>query len=464
MKKGLIVGVAFAGGVAGALSPVLAQDDEGGLRHRIRIEQNFSTGSNLGLEVPEEGTTSLATTRLSYGLESTTRTQSFGFVVGGALRFGSVASGNAIDTGFTDPSIGLRYSRENADSILSFDADYRELDISQTGPLFTFLDNDGLIAAPRDFSSLTGSGKRRAYSLNAGLETGRNAPIGFVFSAAANGARYIDQTDANLADYDRTTAGVSTIFRLNPVTQGIIDLNYTQFDADNVLSTDRTTESVQVGFDRAISPRSTFAFRIGRTQVDSTEGGVLTTISGVSGRMAYSTDLPNGTLNAALDVTQTQNGQLSTFRVTRAIDFPLGSLSANIGVSKSNSSSSRVIGGLDWNYQLARSQFSLKLDRGIQFDANDDERFTTSVIGGFRQELSEVANLTVDVSLYQSEAGTLTNAVDRGDLVVGYERELTSDWSFSAGVDYRFRDEDTVGKADSTSVFFGFGRNFDFVN
>lgn len=463
MKKGLIVGAAFAGGVTGALTPVLAQD-EGGLRHRFRIEQNFSTGSNLGLEIPEEGRTSLATTRLSYGLESKTRTQDFGLALGGALRFGSVASGNEIETGLTDPSIGLRYSRENDNALLSFDADYRELDISQTGPLFTFLDNEGLIAAPRDFSSLTGSGKRRAYSVNAGLETGRTAPLGFIFSAAANGARYIDPTDATLSNFDRTTVGATTVFRFNQVTQGFIDLDYTTFDAENALSTDRTTESLQVGFDRALSPASELSFRIGRTQVESIESGVLSETSGVSGRLSYSTDLPNGTLNAALDVTQTQNGQLSTFRVTRAIDFPLGSLSANIGLTKSDSSSSRVIGGLDWRYQLAESEYSLKLDRGIQFDANDDERFTTSLIGGYRRELSEVSNLNVNVSLFQSDAGALTNAVDRGDVVLGYERELTSDWSFSAGLDYRFRDEETVGKADSTSIFFGFGRNFDFVN
>ena len=147
MSKRLIVNATLAVGVASAGSPALAQvaDDSATLEQRFRIEQEFGVGDNLGLQTPSEGTTSLATTRLSYGLESKTRAQELSLAVGAALRFGSIAEGNTTSTGLVDPFVGLRYRRDAANASFSVNGDYRQSDISLAAPLWAFLDQDGIV-------------------------------------------------------------------------------------------------------------------------------------------------------------------------------------------------------------------------------------------------------------------------------------------------------------------------------
>jgi hypothetical protein len=464
LKKGLIVSAAFTGGFMCTFGPVLAQDEESGLRQRLRVEQTFGVGDNLGLQVPSEGSTSLSTTRLSYGLESITRNQSLTFGIGGALRFGSIASGNSISTGLTDPVAGLRYTRDTGGALLSFDGDYRVTDISLTGPLWTFLDQDGFVQPPRDFSDLTGSGKREAYRLNARLETGREDPIGFVFTGAADGVRYTDQTDADLSDYDNTSLGVSTLFRFNPVTTGFVDLRYSDYQSVDFATADRKTKTAEVGFDRDVSARARLLFRVGYTDIESLESGVTTTTSGPSGRVGYTVDLPNGNFDANFDVRQTQDGRRNTLRFGRALDLPLGSLSANIGLTNVDSGDPEVIGGLNWQRRMADSTFGLRLNRDVVLDAEDDERVTTTFITTYTYEINTISRISADLALSDAMGNAFSNRVRRGDLVLSYERELTNDWSMNAGIDLRRRDEDTVGRADASAVFFGIGRNFDLSN
>ncbi|MFK7751029.1 MAG: hypothetical protein AB8B51_00625 [Sedimentitalea sp.] len=462
MKTRLIVGATLAASVSYVPSPSVAQDEEAGLRQRLRIEQNFGFGENLGLEIPSSGSSQLATTRLTYGLNSETRTQRFSFVLGGGLRFGEIGTGSRLETGFVDPLIGLRYAIEGANSSFDFELDARETDISQAGALFSFLDADGAIAPPSDFSSIRGTGKRRTYRFDSNLLLNQYAPISFLLTAGASGTRYVNPTDTSLVDFDRSELGARTIFRLNPASTLSLSLNRERFQSQNALNTDRTTDSTQIGFDTAISARASLSVSAGYTEVETIEGGAITTSSGPSGSLAYTTEMPNGTFNVAFDLTRNSQGELGTLRLTRSLELPLGSFSANIGLANSDSSTTQVIGGLSWLYQRPTSQFSLRLNREVLFDANDEQRFTNEVVAGFRTELNPLSNFSVDVSLFQSEAGLTSNQVDRGDLTIAFERELTSDWSFSTGVDFSFRDEDTVGRADSSSLFFGFGRNFDF--
>ena len=463
MTNRLIVSAAFAGGMAAALGPLLAQEDDG-LRQRLRIDQTFGTGKNIGLEIPAEGRTSLSVTRLTYGLESETRYQKLAFALGGALRFGSVAQGNNIDTGFTDPLVGLRYSREAANALVSFSADYRQTDISLAAPLWTFLDDDGIVRPPRDFSDIQGSGKRRQYRLNATFETGREAPVGLVFTAAANGTRYVNPTDPTLTNYDNANIGVSTLFRFDAATTGFVDLRYATYENENILPTDRETQTVELGFDRDFSASSRLTARIGYTDVDTTQGGVRTKQSGPSGRLGYNRDLVNGNFDTTFTLTQNQDGQRGTLRFTRSVELPLGSLSANIGLTSFDSTSPRVIGGLNWQYTMPSSRLNLRLNRDVFVDANDEDRFTTAFLAGYTYEINAVSSISADLSLWDSEAGTTTNGVQRGDLVITYEYELTEDWNLNTGIDFRMRDEQTVGTAKSTAVFFGIGRNFDLSN
>ena len=470
LKKRLIVSTAFAAGVTVMVAPVLAQvaNEEEVFRQRFRIEQEFGVGDNLGLQNPSEGRTTLATTRLSYGLESKNRNHELSFALGGALRFGNIASGNNIQTGFTDPFMGLRYFRDTGNATLSVNADYRQSDISLAAPLWTFLDQDGLVRPPRDFSNIRGSGERRAYSVNVELETGKLAPFGLRILAGTRGTNYINQTDADLVDFDTKDLGLAALFRLDALTTASIDLAFTNYTQKNAADTSRDTISLQAGFDRELSAISQLSFRFGYTDVDTTETNPLTGLrfktkrSGPSGNFLYSRDLPNGTAAASFDLTQNQTGQRGTLRFTRSLELPTGGLTASIGLTSFDSTDPRVIGSIDWFREFAASRISRSLDRDVFVDSNDEDRFTNLLIASYQYEITSVSRLSADLSLTHSEAAPSSEASERGSVVVVYNHQLTDDWSFNTGVEYNVLDEDVSGRAESSSVFFGIGRNFDF--
>lgn len=463
MNTGQIVSTALVAGLVVTTGPVAAQDRESGLSQRLRIEQNFSSGDNLGLEIPEEDRTSLSTTRLTYGLDSITRFQRFSFVIGGSLRAGSIAQGNSVQTGATDPLIGLRYFRESANASLNIEAEARQTDVSAVGGLFNFLDEDGAIQLPADFSRVQGTGERQTYNFGLDLQLNRNGPVTFIIDLGADGTRYNNNTDPSLVDFDRANIGLGTVFALSSTDSVTLNLDYARYQAENALRTDKRTTSYSIGFSSLLNDRTTLSASLGQSEVDTTEGGVLRRTTGPTANLSLVTELPNGQFGSSLNVSQNSDGGLSTLRFTRDWSLPLGSFSANIGATRSElTNRTRLVGGLNWLHQRPTSQITLKLNRDVLFDANDEQRFTTELVGGYRQEINDVSNLALNLSLFQSEAGTTSNAVDRGDLKVTYERELNSDWSFNTGLNYRYRDENTVGRAKSTSVFFGIGRNFNF--
>ncbi len=448
MTKGLIASAAFAAGVVAALSPAQAQEEDeyGTLRQRLRVEQEFGVGDNLGLESPSEGRTSLSTTRLTYGLESKTRIQELALALGGALRFGSVADGNSLKTGFTDPQIGLRYLRDTGNADLSVDADYRQTDISLAAPLWTFLDEDGIIRPPRDFGNIRGSGERRAYNIDTALEIGKLAPFGLRFTAGADGVDYVDATDDSLTDYDNVDLGLSAMFRFDPITTGFIDLTYQTYKADDLVDTDRETRTLQVGFDRTLSARAILSVRAGYTDVKTTTTDPLTGAdlrrkeTGPSGNISYITTLPNGDFATSFDLTHNSDGQRGTLRLTRNLDLPTGSLSAYVGLTSFDSSSPEIISGLTWLRRLPSGDMSLRLTRDVFVDENDEDRFANYLVASYSHDINAVSSLTADLSLSYNESTSTLASTRRATAAVVYNRTLTRDWSMNAGIEYSLLD------------------------
>ena len=82
-RRGVLLGAGLLGAGLSAL-PALAQD-EGGLRMVFGLEQRFEAGRNLGLEVPDEGDSVSAETRLSFGLSDRTALSVLEFGASAAL-------------------------------------------------------------------------------------------------------------------------------------------------------------------------------------------------------------------------------------------------------------------------------------------------------------------------------------------------------------------------------------------
>lgn len=466
-KKWVITGTAIAGLLAYVSGPTRAQDDEdGGLHVSLGVQQTFSSSDNLALGVPgsvtnpEEGNTSLSTTAFALQMDSVTRIQRFSFLLGGALRYGSLPPGRSTDTGLVDPQTKFSYSREGYSSRFVFNLDYNESDISQPRPLWNFSNDDDIIEPPSDLAGLRGSGQRKAYATNLALTTGIGAPIGFRLTANATGVRYENETVNTLDEFDRASVGADTFFHFNPATAAVVGLRFRQFD-DNSNAPKRLSRGVDVGFDHEFPDEASLSVRVGYTNADTNNPNQNGSSKGATGNIRYNKPMPNGSAFGTMSFERTDNGEISTVLAGRGYELPTGRFRFSIGASSIYGNTPKVIGGLTWAYQMPVSRVSFNLSRRVIADGEDENRFTSTVAATFTQQLTEQSNLFANLSYFLVDRTPTSTQVERTNLQLGYQYELTEEWNLDTGFSYRIRDEDNIGQAESKSIFVSLSRRFD---
>lgn len=463
MAKQQIVRAAAASGLTLFILPALAQE-EGGISMTLGVEQRFETGDNLGLETPEEGNTTLSTTTLNFGLNTATSNQSLGVNAGFKLRAGELPSDSDIDTGFVEPRLSFNYMREGADAVLNVDGSYDERDISFTPAVGDFTDENGLIVLPPDFEDLEGSGTRRNYSLSTSLETGLNAPLGFVFDASVRGISY-DQQSASLDDNIRYAAGVRANLRFTEVTTGFASYNFDHFEAEDAEDTERDTHAVEVGVSQQLSQRASFEAAIGFSEIDEELFGISTSSSGATGRFSFDYLMPDGSINTSYSTSRDQDGARHTVNVGRTFNLPNGQFVIDIGATQEESGDPDLIGSLNYTRNLPTGVVRVGLNRNVATTSEDEERITTTADLGYDHEINSISSIEFDLSFGLSEAtgGINNDDTRRTDVTASYNRRVTEDWRMSTGVEYRIRDEDVSGKSDSTSIFLTLNRDFNLL-
>ncbi|PJE35785.1 hypothetical protein CVM52_15345 [Pseudooceanicola lipolyticus] len=466
-KKWVITGTAIAGLMAYVTGPTRAQDDgQGGLHLSLGVQQSFSAGDNLALGIPgsatnpEEGTTTLSTTNFALQLESATRIQQFSFLLGGGLRYGSLPSGRSTETGFVDPQASIAYTREGYSSRFTFSLDYNESDISQPRPLWDFSDDDEVIDPPSDLSGLRGSGQRQAYNSYLALTTGIGAPIGFRLTANASGVRYENETVATLDEFDRAQIGADTFFHFTPTTAAVLGLRFRRFD-DNTATPARLSRGVDVGLDHEFANQSDLSVRVGYTNADTTNVNQNGSAKGATGSVTYNKVMPNGTAFGNMSFRRTENGEISTILGGRGYQLANGRFRFSLGASSVYGNSAKPIGGLGWQYQMPVSRIAVNISRRVIADGDDEDRFTSTVAATYVQQLTAESNLFANLSYYLVDRTTNSTKVERTNLELGYQYELTEDWNLDTGFSYRIRDEETVGQAESSAIFVSLSRRFD---
>ncbi len=454
-------GLALASGLLGcAVLPALAQQSESGMRAVFGISQELEAGDNLALEFPEEGSTVLSTTTLSFDFLTETRTQQLSFGIDGKIRAGRIPSGSDLQTGFVEPSARLAYSREAANAKISASANYRETDISFLLPLSEFIDENGIIILPEDFEDLRGSGTRQTYGANIGFETGLNAPLGFNFNAGVSGISYSGPGTTGLTDIRRSNLSIGARLRFSDVTTGEITFAQKTYEADDALNTERDTESWEFALTRDVSEAATLTAAIGYTDIEERENGsVVLREDGLNGRLSYSLDLPNGSIGASYAATRDQNGLRDTVRVNRALDLPTGSLAFNIGTTRKDGGNANLIGGINWQNTLPTGSIRLGLQRNVTVNADDEERIATTLDLGYIYEINALSSIRFNAAYGMTEQSSGADT-RRTDITLGYAYALTKDWNLNTGVAYRVRDEDVLGKSDSASIYVTIGRSF----
>jgi len=450
-------------GLAGAfgVSALTGTAQEAGTVFTLDVSQRLESTDNLSLSVPAEGTTTAATTRLSFGISSQTRTERFNLKMGTAFRIIDGPDGS--DNGFDDPFVTLSYGREGANAELDASARYRRNEVDFLHAFDTVIGDDGSVELPDDFDDLIGSGTRESYGANARLDIGKNAPLGFGFSTGFSALNYSGVTDPDLFDSERQNYSATARLRFSNATTGHLTLRRDVFkDEDPAEQTERKTTSLSFGITHEASPRLTIDASLGHTKVDTDETiGIVTTRSsedGINGNLDFTYDMPNGDLTAGIDAGTNQDGTRFGASLGRSLDLPDGYLSASLGLTRLEDSDTDVVASLNWQKELPNGNLNARLNRSVRSNNNDADVLTTTLFLGYSHNLSETSGLRFNLAYAETDEGG--NDITQTSLSASYRRELTRDWDMNFGISHRERGETTVGSADSQSVFFALSRQF----
>lgn len=403
--------VAILGGGLAAMTPLPATPQEdGGLRLTFGIAIRAETGSNLALDVPDEGDTSELSTRLSFGLSDETRTGRISLNVNGALAFRDTPDGT--EQGFENPSLRFAWGRSGARSALDVTVSLRESELDALRELV--LDPDtGEIA-----EDLIGEGTRREVGADVAYVFGEGEPWGLTLGAGSTATTY--QGDTTEPDRDTQRASALLRFAIDPATEATTALRWSTYKED--------------GDDR----RDTLRIELGATR-----------------------SLVRGSLSATLFAEETEDGTRSGLTLGRAVDLPAGRLSYSLGVTRAASGDANLTGAFDWRQDLARGSVSLGVRRSVGSGDDDEETLATSLNLGLTQDLGPLTGLTLGLTAAESE-DTATGLVTRNTgFSATLTRSLPQDWALDAGYRHRARDEDGTGRATSDSVFLELRRSLD---
>lgn len=436
-------GTLLAGVATFAATTGVAQD--GGLEMVIGLTQRLDVGSNVGLAVPDEGRTTLSTTRLSFGLSSETELSRLSFTASSALLLEDSFDTDGIETDFGRPELTFAFTREVPASIFEVTARYRSDDVDAFD---STLSADDAIGTRTD----TGASLR--------LETGRTSALGFVIGASYDETDYDDTVDPDIYDNTIARANVEAILRFSELVTGRVGLAFSHGEEDNLPQTVTDTTTLTAGLDYTVSERLRLAASLGITEIDTEEFGVTGTTRGPVGRLGFVYGMSNGTLSGDLSVSRSADEDTrTTLAFGREMTFPAATLSARVGATHTDAAGTDIIGLIAWNQELPDGELGVRVERSVGFDDSDDEAVVNSIAAvDWSMDVNAVSSVALDFSYEVSDSPT--ERVEETGFGATYNYSLTADWGLASGLRYVVRD-DVDGRADSPSVFVAISRDFE---
>ncbi len=404
-QRRLVAGAALA-----ALMPlgVIAQET-GGLRLTFGVAFRAETTANLGLTTPGEGRTNQIGTNLSFGLTDETRTDSLSLSASGFLRALDGPEGRK--TGLDAPRLDFAWRREGANAALDVSAFLREDDLDTLR---------GLAIDPETgaVNVLTGEGTQRQTGGGIAYTFGADGPWGLTLAAGLTDTTFRDAPAE--VDNRRTRAGADLRFMLDPATEATLGLSASTFEEDGEPT--RDTLRLEAGVTRSLA---------------------------------------RGSLSAMLFTEKTEDGTRSGLTLGRSVELPSGQLSYSLGATRGATGEVNLTGALDWAQELPRGQISLGLRRSVASGEGDAETLATSLNAGLSQNLSPLTSLTFGLNAAEAAEAATGTTTRTATLNATLTHALTEDWALDAGYSYRWRDEDTEGRANSDTVFLELRREFE---
>lgn len=457
MGKYRALPVILAGATAALTGPPAnGQDGETGMVLTFGLSSSLRSNDNLELDDPSPGTSTLWDNTLSFGLVNTTDVDRLQLDLSGIARLADTP-GESDDFQFDDTRFGLAYDRAGANSRFGVTLDYSQIDLDFADPLRLIEDEinqDDLIID---------DGEREIRAATLSYEMGVNDPLGFGLDLSYRERTFSGTTDPDLFDRETITAEAFARFRFSPVAEGRVTVFQSDYDAEDVEQTDRTTRSISFGLDYALDPATTLLASLGYADIEETTNlPTRTDETGAIGSLGLIRELRNGTAGVQLDSELSVTGRRNTLLFSRSYVLPTGALAVSVGPTHSDVGDTEAVGFLTYSQELPTGTITSTFERSFRTDDESEEIRVTRASLGYDMDINSVSGLVFEADYAEiRDAGTGgVNNVDTTSLRAAYRYALTPDWDLSAGYEYRYRDSDDDGTSDSNEVFLTLSREF----
>lgn len=445
---------------ASGLTAHSAWAQEGGSAFSVTgtVRSTFEIDDNPSLAINSPGSETTFGTQLGLDIVAQTPLSQLELSFGGTVQFED-SPADFDENGFVDPFARFRFQRDGADSLLTLDGSYQESDLIDS----LGLDTDADLINDIFLSSV---GEREILSLGGTFSFGIEAPFGGEISLRRDERNYSNTISNDLFDNTTDSARADFRFRLSPTATARVFTSLTEYDAEDVEQTERTTEAVGVGLIYEINPVLTFDGEISLEQIEETELVVGTPVTtkddGIAIDLSLTRELPDGSLafeasrDVATSIARTQ------FAVARSMDLPDGGLSYSLGLSESTVGDTVLIGSIEYSKELPDGILSASLERTATIDSDDDEVARTILGIDYFRELTPVAGLEVGLNVRKIDdigAGVVEEGT-RADFSVTYRHQLTEDWDWTLGYTGRYSRPDNSQSRTSNAIVTSIGRSF----
>lgn len=452
--KALIAGMTA---IAVSAGTVLAQSDEvtSGVRMTLDVIQRFSAGDNLSRVTNPTDNGFLSSTELNFGVTSETRTQSLSLDLGAVARLGDLPDEGGSVSDVTNPYISLGFQQRAANSTLSFNASYREVDLSDDVVTILDLESLELIDVTLD------NGTREQTSADLRFVAGTGGPVETDLRLRWN-SRKFDSTNASFLDQDQLRFDGSVRLAATRNTDVIVGLSAVRTETFD--TTTRTVDETEasIGAITQVRPGTTLSFTLGSSVIDVDDGPVQTSDGAMTGRVALTQDMPNGDLGVVYARGHSTAGTRDSLQFTRSLELPSGSLDLAVGASKATGTDVQPTASVRYQQNFKQGAFIADLTQSVSGNTAGEE-FRTAA-GGLRyvHALTPLAQLDLSFRLTDVEqiAGG-TEERQRTSTTIAVNYDLTEDWALTAGYRHEEQTSNAVQTLESNEVFATFRRSFD---
>ncbi|MCG7522410.1 hypothetical protein [Ruegeria sp. Ofav3-42] len=451
----------FAAAFTVHAAPRLATPQEAevtGLTQSFGISSSVRVNDNFGLDEPSLGTTTLWDNTVTYDLLKETPLDRLSLGLSGIFRFSDVPQQSS-EFEFDSPSAEFSYGRFGANSLLDLNLGYREIDLNFEDPLRRIdEDFDGT-----DDELILDDGTRKTASAGLQFETGVSDPFGVGLSSNYLHVDYDDTTDPSLFERETLSNEIFGRFRFSSVLEGRLSLARTDYQAEDVEGTDRTSKFTNFSLTYDIDPVTLLEATIGYTDIDETqEIGEDTRERGVVGNLGLVREMPNGSAGFELGSDLSINGRRDTILFERALELPLGGLEAGLGLTRGPLGETNPIGNVLYTHERPRTRLTVGFDRSYRTNDRSEETRRTRAFLGYEVTINPISFMTFNLDYASvSSIGDGTAEDNKvGTFRTAYVRDLTADWDFSVGYEYINYESETDPRTHSNEVFFTLSRSF----